>query len=275
MNLKEDGVYCDCTLGGGGHLGMMLQKTNRARFIGIDWDPDALNYAEERLIGFKPRVRLCKGNFANLDLILDGLGIAQLDGILFDLGASLYQLTTPARGFSFNCEGMLLMQMSPEVEPLHRKLRNVDKTTIYEVLKRYGDVSRARSMAHLIFENRQHLKTTFDLRRLVEENYPRRSLKKNLHLIFQAFRIWVNDELNNFQKGLIKAITRLGPCGRCIVIAYHSGEDRIAKTILREYEYKRIIKRLNKKVIKPSTHEIELNPASRSARMRVGEKCVS
>ncbi|MEO0185038.1 MAG: 16S rRNA (cytosine(1402)-N(4))-methyltransferase RsmH [candidate division WOR-3 bacterium] len=275
MNLQEDGIYCDCTVGGGGHLSMMLQKTNRARFIGIDWDPDALNYAQEKLSAFGTRLTLCKGNFANLDLILDTLGIKQVNGVLFDLGASLYQLTTPARGFSFSYDGVLLMQMSPEAVPLHRKLRSVDKTTIYEVLKQYGDVFRARRMADLIFENRYDLKTTLDLRRLVERNYPRRSLKKNLHLIFQALRIWVNDELNNLQKGLIKAITCLAPYGRCIVIAYHSGEDRIVKTTLHNYEEKEIIKRLNKKVIRPSVVEIKQNPASRSARMRVGEKCAS
>jgi len=273
MNLQDDGIYCDCTLGGGGHLLMMLKKINKARFIGIDWDPEALDYVQTKLGNFRDRVILCEENFAKLDLILDHIGIEHLNGVLFDLGASLHQLKTPERGFSFNQDGRLLMQMSPEVIPLYKKLMHADNTKIYEVLKEYGDVPKARSIAQFIFENRQHLKTTFDLRRLVEKKCSGRFLKKNLHRVFQALRIWVNDELNNLQQGLIRAIAHLVPYGRLIVIAYHSGEDRIVKNMLRNFEENKQIKRLNKKVIRPLPTEVDLNPAARSARMRVGERC--
>jgi 16S rRNA (cytosine1402-N4)-methyltransferase len=273
MNLKEDGIYCDCTAGGGGHLLMMLKKTKNARFIGIDWDPDALAYIEANLGDFKERVVLYEGNFAELDSILEQLNISGLNGVLFDLGVSLHQLTTPERGFSFNHEGRLLMQFSPRVQPLYKRLRSANFTTIFEVLKKYGDVPNAKRLAKSIFENRHKLNTTMDLRKLVEKQYSPRFLKKNLHRVFQALRIWTNDELTNLQIGLEKAIDVLYPSGRIIVISYHSGEDYIVKNVIRESEKIGRLKRLNKKVIRPSQIEIKLNPSARSARMRVGEKC--
>uniref|UniRef100_A0A7V3VUJ7 16S rRNA (Cytosine(1402)-N(4))-methyltransferase n=1 Tax=candidate division WOR-3 bacterium TaxID=2052148 RepID=A0A7V3VUJ7_UNCW3 len=273
MNLKEDGIYCDCTAGGGGHLLMMLKKTKNARFIGIDWDPDALAYIEANLGDFKERVVLYEGNFAELDSILEQLNISGLNGVLFDLGVSLHQLTTPERGFSFNHEGRLLMQFSPRVQPLYKRLRSVNFTTIFEVLKKYGDVPNAKRLAKSIFENRHKLNTTIDLRKLVEKQYSPRFLKKNLHRVFQALRIWTNDELTNLQIGLEKAIDVLYPSGRIVVISYHSGEDYIVKNVIRESEKIGRLKRLNKKVIRPSQIEIKLNPSARSARMRVGEKC--
>ncbi|MGQ9464573.1 MAG: 16S rRNA (cytosine(1402)-N(4))-methyltransferase RsmH [bacterium] len=275
MNLQDDGVYCDCTLGGGGHLLMMLKKTCKARFIGIDWDSEAIENVREKLGDFRDRVKLYNINFSKIDLVLNDLGIKCLNGILFDLGASWYQLTTPARGFSFNHDGSLLMQMTHDVAPLYKKLAHASYNTIYRVLREYGDVPKAHNLARSIFENRQQLKTTFDLRRLVQRKYRGRLLKKYLHLVFQAFRIWVNDELTNLKQGLIKAINYLAASGRLIVIAYHSGEDRIVKNTFRAFEQNKQIRRLNKKVIKPSQTEIKFNPAARSARMRVAEKCAS
>jgi len=252
---------------------MMLKKTKNARFIGIDWDPDALAYIEANLGDFKERVVLYEGNFAELDSILEQLNISGLNGVLFDLGVSLHQLTTPERGFSFNHEGRLLMQFSPRVQPLYKRLRSVNFTTIFEVLKKYGDVPNAKRLAKSIFENRHKLNTTIDLRKLVEKQYSPRFLKKNLHRVFQALRIWTNDELTNLQIGLEKAIDVLYPSGRIVVISYHSGEDYIVKNVIRESEKIGRLKRLNKKVIRPSQIEIKLNPSARSARMRVGEKC--
>lgn len=254
---------------------MMLKKTNGARFIGIDWDPEALNNVRIKLADFKNRMSLHETNFTNLDSVLNKMGIKYLNGVLFDLGPSWHQLTTPERGFSFNYDGKLLMQMTAEAEPLYKKLMHANYNIIYRVLKEYGDVHRARILARLIFKNRQQLKTTFDLRQLVEKESGGRFLKKNLHRVFQAFRIWVNDELQNLRIGLTKAITYLAPSGRLIVIAYHSGEDRIVKNIFRNFEEIKQIRRLTKKVIKPNQSEIDSNPAARSARMRVVEKCVS
>lgn len=254
---------------------MMLKQKNNARFIGIDQDPEALDFVSAKLGNFKERVILREGNFANLDKIINELNIKGLDGILFDLGASLHQLTTPERGFSFNLNGKLLMQMSPDSVPLYKKLRAANKEEIFNVLKIYGDVPNAKILARIIFENRHRLNTTLDLRKLVETKTSSRFLKKNLHRIFQAFRIWTNEELKNLKEGLIKAINFLYPEGRLIVISYHSGEDRIVKNIFRDFERKNLIRRLNKKVIRPQLEEIRENPSARSARMRVVEKCAS
>ncbi|MCX7994591.1 MAG: 16S rRNA (cytosine(1402)-N(4))-methyltransferase RsmH [candidate division WOR-3 bacterium] len=275
MNLKDEGIYCDCTVGGGGHLFMMLQRTKNARFIGIDWDPEAISFTQKRLSNFRNRVILCEGNYADLDVIMKELNIKSVNGLLFDLGASLYQLTTPQRGFSFNHSGRLLMQMAPQVIPLYKRLRNADKRTLYNVLKNYGNVPNAERLSRLIFEHRYNLHTTMDLRQIVEENFKGRLLKKNLHRVFQAFRIWTNEEFKNIEQGLKKAITLMEPEGRLVVISYHSGEDRIVKNLFKEFEKKDLLKRLNKKVIKPNIDEVRRNPSARSARMRVGERCVS
>lgn len=254
---------------------MMLKQTRKARFIGIDWDPEAIGNVQEKLGDFRDRVRLYNTNFSKIDLVLNDIGITYFNGILFDLGASWHQLTTPERGFSFNHDGSLLMQMTPDVVPLYKKMMYASYNTILRVLREYGDIPKAHNLARLIFENRQQLKTTFDLRRLVQRKCRGRFLKKYLHLVFQAFRIWVNDELTNLEQGLKKAINYLASSGRLIVIAYHSGEDRIVKNIFRAFEEKKQIRRLNRKVIRPNLSEIKFNPAARSARMRVVEKCAS
>ncbi len=254
---------------------MMLKKTHNTRFIGIDQDPEALDFVRANLGDFKERVTLREDNFTNLDKIINELNIKGLDGILFDLGASLHQLTTPERGFSFNRNGRLLMQMSPNSVPLYKKLRAASKEEIFNVLKIYGDVPHARILTQIIFENRHNLNTTLDLRQLVETKFSGRFLKKNLHRVFQAFRIWTNEELKNLKEGLIKAINLLFPGRRLIVISYHSGEDRIVKNVFRDFEKQKLIRRLNKKIISPQSEEIRENPAARSARMRVVERCAS
>jgi len=273
MNLKDYGVYCDCTVGGGGHLIAMLKEKKSARFIGIDFDPEAIAWTKGVMESYSQQVQLFEENFVHIDLILNKAGISEVDGILFDLGASYHQLTAPERGFSFNNEGPLLMQMSPQVLPLYKKLQYATKETISQVLREYGDVDNPRRIAGLIYEHRKNLKTTLDLRNLVQRGVPRQFLTKNLHKVFQAFRIWVNGEMENLKIGIEKAIHFLKKGGRIIVISYHSGEDRIVKEIFINYERANFLKRLNKKVIRPSNCEIEENPSAKSARMRVAERC--
>jgi len=275
MNLQQDkGFYCDCTVGGAGHLLAMLKATKRAKFIGIDWDPDAIDYAQDKVKLYKKRCFLFKDNFTHLDSILDRLSVKNLNGVLFDLGVSYYQLTTPHRGFSFEREGKLLMRMSPENLTLLEKIRCATKREIITVLKDYGDVHNCQKIGTLVFEERRALKTTLDLRRLIEKTTPKRFLKKNLRKVFQALRIWVNNELNNLKEGLLTAFQRLNFRGRIIVISYHSGEDRIVKNIFRDLQKKGEMILLNKKVLKPTQDEIRSNPRVRSAKLRAGEKCV-
>lgn len=274
MNLKDEGVYCDCTVGGGGHLVAMLEKTRAARFIGIDCDPEAVAHSRRVVANYRNRCRIFEDNFINLDLILDKINIRFVNGLLFDLGVSYHQLTTPARGFSFDRDGDLLMCMSPKTETLREKLRSAREDEITCVLKEYGDVRNYRKLGKRIFEARGALDTTLELRRVVEESVPRRYLKKNLHKVFQALRIWTNQELTNLKQGLLIAFRKLETEGRMLVIAYHSGEDRIVKCFFRELKKGGNIRVLNKKVITPQDEEVRSNPRARSAKMRVIEKCV-
>lgn len=274
INLKDDGVYCDCTVGGAGHLLVMLKRTRTARFVGIDCDPEAIAYSRQVTADYRKRCFLFENNFTNLDLILDGLKVHRVDGLLFDLGVSYHQLTTSARGFSFEREGDLLMRMSPNSLTLGERLRRAQKEEIVRILREYGDVRNYRKIGHRIFEMRRTLNTTLELRKVIEDSVPRRFLKKNLHKIFQALRIWTNDELVNLGQGLLVAYRRLKDQGRMLVISYHSGEDRIVKYFFRGLKEEGQIQLLNKRVIKPHEDEISRNPRARSAKLRVIEKCV-
>lgn len=275
MNIARDhGYYCDCTLGGGGHLEKLLQMTRHARFVGIDWDPDAIAYSRQRLLPYAERLSLCQENYVNLDLILDRLKIDEIDGAIFDLGVSYHQLAADQRGFSFDRDCPLMMNMTPEKPSLIQRLEQADKFKIMEVLRSYGDVRNHRRIGSAIFENRKQLKSTGDLRELVVINTPRRFQVKNLRRVFQALRIWVNDELENVATGLVEAFDRLSTSGRLLAIAYHSGEDRIVKQQFRKWHQQGRGKLIHKKALRPGAAEVSDNPRSRSARLRVVEKCV-
>lgn len=275
MNLEKDrGYFCDCTVGGAGHLLAMLKRTERAKFIGLEWDEDAFEYAKDRTEPYRDRCLLFEDNFINLGLILNKLRIKGLTGVLFDLGVSYFQLTTAARGFSFERDGLLSMVMSSKSPSLLQKLEYVQQHEIIKVLKEYGDVHSCRRIGSEIYKQRKALKTTLDLRRLVDSVTPKRFLKKNLHKVFQALRIWVNDELENLKLGLTVALDHLEPSGRIVVISYHSGEDRIVKNTFRDLYRSGKILLLNKKILRPSEDEIRANHRARSAKLRVGEKCV-
>jgi 16S rRNA (cytosine1402-N4)-methyltransferase len=275
MNLREDGVYCDCTVGGAGHLLAMLECTKKARFLALDSDPAAVVYSRHAIAHYADRCTVLENDFINLELILEQKNISGLNGILFDLGVSYHQVTTPERGFSFERSGDLLMRMSPHALSLRQKLHQVDQEGLARVLKEYGDVRNYKKISRMILERRDALATTLDLRSIIEEAVPRRFLKKNLHKVFQALRIWVNDELIKLKQGLVTAFNALMEEGRILVISYHSGEDRIVKGFFRSLKQDGQARILNKKVIKPGAHEIEGNPSARSARLRVIERCVS
>lgn len=165
------------------------------------------------------------------------------------------------------------MTMSSKRMSLRHKLEHVSQSELINILKLYGDVRSYRRIGTEIYKQRKTLNTTFDLRLLVEDITPRKFFKKELHKVFQALRIWVNDELKNLECGLMIAIDRLEPGGRILVISYHSGEDRIVKNIFRQMHKKGSMRLLHKKIIKPSEDEIKINPRARSAKLRVGEKC--
>ena len=273
IDLQDEGVYCDCTVGGAGHLVAMLSRTRKARFVGVDCDPEAIAESRRVTKDFRNRCFLFENNFTNLDLILDEINIKHVKGIFFDLGVSYHQLVTPERGFSFEQDGDLLMRMSPHYPSLREKLLRIREEDLAAVLREYGDVRNYRKMAKQIYGLRRKITTTLDLRRVVEYVVPPRYLKKNLHKVFQALRIWTNNELVNLEEGLSVAFKRLASHGRMLVISYHSGEDRIVKRFFRALKDEARARLLNKKVIKPSDDEITRNPRARSARLRVSEKC--
>jgi len=275
MDLRDEGVYCDCTVGGAGHLVAMLSRTRKARFVGIDCDPEAVAQSRQVTTRYRNRCFLFENNFVNLDLILDEIKVRFVMGILFDLGVSYHQLTTPERGFSFDRDGNLLMRMSPNTPSLREKLLGAQQEDLIGVLKEYGNVRNYRKIGKRIYELRKKITTTLDLRKVVEDAVPPRYLKKNLHKVFQALRIWTNNELANLMEGLSVAFRRLDDRGRMLVIAYHSGEDRIVKRFFRILKDEGRARLLNRKVIKPSDEEIIANPQARSARLRVVEKCAS
>jgi len=253
----------------------MLSRTKDTRFIGIDCDPDALEYGRRITAAFSKRCFFSEDNFINLDLILDKFHVGSVDGVLFDLGVSYHQLITPSRGFSYEREGRLLMRMSPRTTPLSDRLKCGRKSEIIQVLKEFGDVRNYRKLGQRIYDARNYLESTLELRKLVEDSVPRRFLKKNLQKVFQALRIWTNDELSNLSQALPAAFRRLGTEGRMVVISYHSGEDRIVKHFFRNLKAGTKARLLNKKAIKPTDEEVSENPRARSARLRAIEKCAS
>ncbi len=253
----------------------MLNRTKDTRFIGIDCDPDALEYSRQITAAFSKRCFFSEDNFINLDLILDKFHVGSVDGVLFDLGVSYHQLITPSRGFSYEREGRLLMRMSPRSMPLSDRLRCGRKSEIIQVLKEFGDVRNYRKLGQRIYDARDSLESTLELRKLVEDSVPRRFLKKNLQKVFQALRIWTNEELSNLSQALPAAFRRLATEGRMVVISYHSGEDRIVKRFFRNLKAERKARLLNKKAIKPTEEEISENPRARSAKLRAIEKCAS
>ncbi len=275
MNLRDNGVYCDCTAGGAGHLLAMLKHNEKARFVALDSDPAAVAHCRRAVADYRNRCSVFQSDFVFLDLILGKMNVPKVDGIFFDLGVSYHQLTTAALGFSFEREGELLMRMSPRTMSLGERLLRTEQDELSQVLKDYGDVRNYRKISRMIMEQRGKIRTTLDLRRIIEDAVPQRFLKKNLHKVFQSLRIWVNDELGKLKRGLEVAFRSLNIQGRILVISYHSGEDRIAKRFFRGLKDKDQVRILNKKVIKPSDVEVSNNPSARSARLRVVERCVS
>jgi 16S rRNA (cytosine1402-N4)-methyltransferase len=273
MRLQPGNTYVDCTAGGGGHLLAMIKASPDSRFIGLDWDQDALDHARSLLSGHGGSCTLCEGNFRDVGLILSNLHIERVHGFLFDYGVSLHQVSTPSRGFSYDHDGPLLMRMSSTIPTLREKLRSTTEQELIHVLHEYGDVRQYRRIAKILYIHRKTLQTTGALRAIVEQVTPPRYRKKNCRRVFQALRIWVNDELGNLIIGLEAAFEHLHTGGRLVTIAYHSGEDRIIKRFMREQKMCKKAALLTKKVVKPSQDEIHANPRARSARLRASEKC--
>lgn len=290
---KPDGIYVDGTLGGSGHASHIIQKMNeKARFIGIDQDPAAIETGRERLSSAVCRVDLIHDNFMNLGNILDKLQIPAVDGILLDLGVSSHQLDVAERGFSYMQDAPLDMRMNPETEfSAYEVVNSYEEKRLMEIIMDYGEERWAKRIAKFIVEARamHAIETTGALVDVIKKAIPAGARRDGPHpakRTFQAIRIEVNNELGVLKDVLAVAVKRLKPGGRLCVITFHSLEDRIVKQTLQNMAKSCIcppqipicvcnkqasVKVVGKPIL-PSQAELENNPRSRSAKLRVAEK---
>ncbi len=274
LNIKEDGVYVDATLGCGGHsLEILKRLGSMGRLIGLDRDERAIECVREVIND--ERVVLKKVGFSRIKQALNEMGIEEIDGVLFDLGVSMLQLKDLSRGFSFHSDEMLDMRMDQST--LLTAWDVVNKYPEYkliQILKDYGDEPFARRIAREIIRQRQKktIDTCRELADLVKAIIHKKAKIHPATQVFQAIRMEVNREIDELREGLINSLNMLKKGGRICIISYHSGEDRVVKNFFKEEGKKGNILIITKKPIFPSLEEIAKNPSARSARLRGGEK---
>ncbi|AOR23948.1 16S rRNA (cytosine(1402)-N(4))-methyltransferase RsmH [Clostridium taeniosporum] len=293
LNIKEDGIYVDCTLGGAGHSSHILERLSKdGLLIGIDQDKDALRAAKERLKRFE-NVKYVHSNFYDIDNILQNLDIPKVDGILMDLGVSSYQLDEGERGFSYMKDASLDMRMNRDNDfSAYEVVNEYSEEELYKIIKDYGEERFAKRIANFIVNRRMEtpIKTTMELVDIIKAAIPAKARREGPHpakRTFQAIRIEVNSELRILNKTIEDGVKRLNKGGRMAIITFHSLEDRIVKLKFRELNdpctcpkefpmcicgKKPIVKLVSRKGIAPSKEEVEENPRSRSAKLRVIEK---
>ena len=291
LNIKSDGIYVDATMGGAGHSSKILEKLTSGHLYCFDQDDYAINRGKEVLSKINDNFTIIKSNFTNLKEELSKLGVNHIDGILYDLGVSSFQLDIPERGFSYNYDAYLDMRMD-QTKDLDAKyiVNNYKEEDIANILFRYGEERFARNIAKKIIEVRKNkeINTTFELVDIIKSAYPKKELNKKGHpakQTFQALRIAVNDELRVFEDSLYQAFDLLNKDGYIVVITFHSLEDRLCKVIFKEKSTVDIPKGVpmanieeapfelvTKHPIVPSDEELEYNNRAHSAKMRVIKK---
>ncbi|MRX70817.1 16S rRNA (cytosine(1402)-N(4))-methyltransferase RsmH [Bacillus lacus] len=294
LNVKKDGLYVDCTLGGAGHSSYLLSKlSGEGRLIAFDQDETALQHAKEKLSSYHARTTFIKSNFKHLKEKLHEQGIHEVDGILFDLGVSSPQLDTPERGFSYHHDAPLDMRMDQQADLTAYDVVNTwDYNDLVRIFFKYGEEKFSKQIARKIETAREikPIETTSELVELIKDGIPAPARRKGGHpakRIFQAIRIAVNDELQVFEDAIKQALDLLKPGGRVSVITFHSLEDRICKTVFKEAgelpplprnipvipeEFQPTVKIITRKPIIPSELELEENNRARSAKLRIAEK---
>ena len=286
LNIKEDGIYLDGTAGGAGHSLEIAKRLISGKLIALDQDPDAVKIATERLKGYNATV--IQSNFCDMDRVLVSLNIDKVDGILLDLGVSSYQLDTAERGFSYHKESALDMRMSKSGISAEDIVNNFSETELADIFWRFGEEKFSRKIASKIVTERQknRITTTTRLAEIIANAYPA-SARRDGHparKCFQAIRIAVNAELDRLNETLDKAFDLLKSGGVLSIITFHSLEDRMVKLRFKEYctgctcppDFPVCVcgktpkgHLLTRKPIEPSERELELNPRSRSAKLRV------
>ena len=291
LNITPDGIYVDGTMGGGGHSLEIAKRLTTGRLICIDQDPNAHEAAGKRL-EYKDRITFVRDNFGNIANILDSLGIEKIDGMLLDIGVSSHQLDEAERGFSYQQDAPLDMRMNPD-RPFsaYDVVNGYDEDELDRVIFTYGEERWARRIAQFIVKEREAkpIETTGELVDIIKKAVPKGARKDGPHpakRTFQAIRIEVNGELEVLQRAIDDVAARLAVGGRLCIITFHSLEDRIVKEAFRKQENpcicppqfpvcvcgkKPLGRVITRKPILPSKEELEENPRSRSAKLRVLE----
>ena len=292
LNIQPDGIYVDCTTGGGGHSLEIVKRLKNGKLICIDKDIDALNFAKTRLKDYENKIVFVNDNFLNIDKILDHLNIDFVDGILADLGVSSYQLDNGERGFSFKQDARLDMRMDQsQTLDAEYVVNNYSESELSKILYLYGEEKNARQIARKIVKQREKspIKTTFQLRDIVVSSYPPKFQNKPslCNKAFQAIRIEVNNELHDLELAVEKMLQKLKKCGRLCIITFHPLEDRIVKSTFKLHatdcicppripkcvcNHKADIRLITKHPIIPTEAETNENSRASSAKLRIAEK---
>lgn len=291
LNIKPDGIYVDATTGGGGHSKKILERLTTGHLYCFDQDDYAFLRSKPVLDSVSNNYTFVKANFKDLKAKLNELGVYHIDGIIYDLGVSSFQLDIPERGFSYNYDAPLDMRMNQDAPLTARKIVNeYSFDEIMKIIYRYGEDSNAKLIARGIERERKikPIETTFELVDVIKKSLPAKVLNKKGHpakQTFQALRIAVNDELRVFEVSILDALDMLNSNGRAVVITFHSLEDRICKTIFKEKTTQENIPGLpvmlddklefelvTKHPIIPTAAELEYNNRAHSAKMRVIRK---
>ena len=290
LNVKEDGIYVDATLGFGGHSGLILKRVKRGFLFAFDQDEMAIEYSDKKLSEIGNNYEIIKSNFVNLKEELNKRGINKIDGIVFDLGVSSPQLDIPERGFSYHNDAPLDMRMDRDKEfSAYDVVNTYSYNDLVRILREYGEEKYASSIANNIIKIRENKKieTTLELVEVIKKSMPYKAMKDShpARKTFQAIRIEVNNELGVLRDALEEAIEMLNVGGRISVITFHSLEDKIVKEIFNKYskvdsslsklpfipkEYLPKFKLITN--ITPSKEELEENNRARSSRLRVIER---
>ncbi len=291
LDIDPDGIYVDCTAGGGGHsFAIASRLSSKGRLISLDRDPDAIKAASERLAQFS-NVSVIHRNYSELDFVLNELGIPAVDGILMDLGVSSYQLDEGSRGFSYHSDAPLDMRMSKTGISAADVVNTFDEQQLANIIFEYGEEKFSRRIASNIVKARETapVETTLQLADIIRESVPQKARrdKNPCKKTFQAIRIAVNGELDHLSEGLDKAFACLKPNGRLAVITFHSLEDRLVKQRFAGWckgcvcppDFPQCVcgrkpqgKLVNRKPIEADENELENNNRSRSAKLRIIER---
>ena len=292
LRIKNDGIYVDCTLGGGGHSSEILKRIKDGHLYAFDQDSYAISRSSARLSQIGDNYTIIEDNFLNIKKDLEGYGISSVDGVLYDLGVSSFQFDIPERGFSYNHDAILDMRMNTNQTLTAEDIVNdYSFNDLRRIFYLYGEEPFSKEIARNIEKERKvkRIETTLELVEIIKKALPAKALRKKGHpakQVFQALRIAVNNELEVFSKSLEDSLSMLKSGGRIVVISFNSLEDRICKQLFKEKvssnlpddlpvkdsEIKREFKLINTKVITPSEEELRSNNRSHSAKMRIIEK---